>query len=130
MPAILGLLVAALLAVAGCGQDGPDATGPTGSTIPDSGSVTTVTTEPGSDEKTFTLDELAQYNGKDGAPAYVAVDGVVYDVTASQFWPEGEHPSCNLGAMAGRDLSEEIKQAPARMRASLQKMPVVGKLAQ
>lgn len=33
---------------------------------------------------TFNQTELAKYNGQDGQPAYVAVDGVVYDVTGLQ----------------------------------------------
>ena len=32
-------------------------------------------------EKIFTLDELKNYDGKEGRKAYIAVDGVVYDVT-------------------------------------------------
>ena len=32
-------------------------------------------------EKIFTKNELAQYNGQNGQPAYVAVQGVVYDVS-------------------------------------------------
>jgi len=28
-------------------------------------------------EKTFTIDELSTYNGKDGNPAYIAVEGIV-----------------------------------------------------
>ena len=31
--------------------------------------------------KFFTLEELSAYNGLDGMPAYVSVDGVVYDFT-------------------------------------------------
>jgi predicted heme/steroid binding protein len=80
-------------------------------------------------EETFNMDRLAQFDGKDGRPAYVAVDGVIYDVSASQYWPEGAHWTCDLGAVAGKDLSEEIKQAPERMRSELQQMPVVRKLA-
>ena len=30
-------------------------------------------------EKIFTLDELKNYDGKEGRKAYIAVDGVVYD---------------------------------------------------
>ena len=34
----------------------------------------------------LTLEELAKFNGKDGNPAYVAVDGIIYDVSASPAW--------------------------------------------
>lgn len=78
----------------------------------------------------FTLDELAQFDGLEGRPAYVAVDGVVYDVSGSTQWAQGSHSSCSLGASAGRDLSELIRQAPATMRALLEQMPVVGSLVQ
>jgi predicted heme/steroid binding protein len=57
------------------------------------------------------------------------VDGVVYDVTGSVHWHGGHHHDCPLDCMAGQDLSEEIAQAPARMRASLQNFPVVGIMA-
>ncbi len=36
--------------------------------------------------KTFTLEELKQFNGQNGQPAYVAVDGVVYDVSNVGPW--------------------------------------------
>jgi cytochrome b involved in lipid metabolism len=39
----------------------------------------------------FTLEELAQFNGKDGNPAYVAVNGKVYDVTDVPAWRGGEN---------------------------------------
>lgn len=102
-----------LLLVTGCG----------GSTTTTSG-----TTQPGPDGDSFTAADLATFDGKDGRPAYVAVDGVVYDVSESRSWSEGQHTRCNLGAMAGRDLSAEIQQAPANMRALLERMPVVGQL--
>ncbi len=77
--------------------------------------------------KVFTAQELSQFDGKDGRPAYVAVDGVVYDVTGSSMWPQGSHSSCP-GSVAGRDLSEVMKTAPERMRANLRRFPVVGTL--
>lgn len=50
--------------------------------------------------------ELKQYNGKDGKPAYVfAVDGIVYDVSASDKWKNGDHN----GFETGNDLTDEIK---------------------
>jgi len=96
----------------GCGGDDP------GPTTSDTGG------------KTFTLSELAEFDGKDGRLAYVAVDGVVYDVTGSPDWQEGVHTRCGLGAAAGKDLSQELAQAPANMRALLEAMPGAGKLPQ
>ena len=113
------------LGAAGCGGAESDNGGSTTVSAVDGG---TETTTPAGAEKTFTLADLAQFDGKDGRAAYVAVDGVVYDVTGSARWPEGRHFSCNLDAMAGNDLSEEIGQAPANMRALLGQMPVVGRL--
>lgn len=73
----------------------------------------------------LTLDELAQYNGKDGQPAYVAVDGVIYDMTESSMWAEGEHN----GFEAGTDLTAEIEEASPHGTSVLERMPVVGTLA-
>lgn len=52
--------------------------------------------------RTFTPEELAQYDGEDERPAYVAVDGVVYDVTNLPIWRRGRH----FGMRAGNNLSE------------------------
>lgn len=73
--------------------------------------------------KDFTLDELATYNGKDGKPAYVAVDGKVYDVTGIAAWTEGAHN----GAMAGTDISEGIQASPHGL-SKLEGLPLVGTL--
>lgn len=125
-----------LLLVTGCGGS-TTTTGAPGTTLTTQPPVTsqtsgtsqtTGTTQPGPDGDSFTAADLATFDGKDGRPAYVAVDGVVYDVSESRSWSEGQHTRCNLGAMAGRDLSAEIQQAPANMRALLERMPVVGQL--
>lgn len=55
-------------------------------------------------DQTFTIDELARYNRKNGNPAYVAVQGVVYDVTNNAAWAAATH----FGLTAGRDLSSEF----------------------
>ena len=61
------------------------------------------------EEKKFTLEELAKYDGNNGNPAYVAYNGKVYDVSDSSFWMNGDH----LGAhQAGKDLTAEIDIAP------------------
>ncbi len=131
---VFGFVLVASLGLVACGQGGSDTTELTtqvtgGSTTETTDATGTSTTTSGSGETTFTLDELAQFDGKDGRSAYVAVDGVVYDVTGSRVWPDGGHSSCNLGAVAGQDLSQLIDQAPANMRSLLSRMPVVGRLA-
>jgi len=75
-------------------------------------------------ERTFTLEELAQYTGKGGRPAYVAVRGVVYEVTESSSWEDGLHYDTH---MAGRDLTQALEQGPHDIDL-LQSYPVVGKL--
>ena len=77
------------------------------------------------EDKVFTLEELSGYDGKDGRPAYVAVDGVVYDVSDKPLWAGGEHQN---KVSAGLDLSEAILQSP-HGKAKLKDLPVVGKLA-
>ena len=77
-------------------------------------------------ELVLTVDELAAYNGKDGQPAYVAVDGVIYDVTDVPEWAGGEHYS---GLTAGQDLTEEIKNQSPHGLSVLDGLPVVGTLA-
>lgn len=79
-----------------------------------------------SDEMVFTLEELAEYNGKNGAKAYVAVNGIVYDVTNADEWSNGEHED---GVVAGIDATEVIKKSPHGEQV-LAELPVVGKLAQ
>ena len=88
----------------------------------------TATEEPAApeqaEEKTFTLDELEEYDGKDGAKAYIAGDGVVYDVTDVEPWAGGEHNDYE----AGKDLTEEIKTESPHGVSKLEGVPVVRKL--
>ena len=56
------------------------------------------------EEKEFTLEELQQYSGENGSPAYVAIEGVVYDVSEIPAWKTGKH----FGLTAGQDLSEQF----------------------
>ena len=39
--------------------------------------------------KTFTKEELSKYDGQNGQPAYVAIEGVVYDVSGKEAWKGG-----------------------------------------
>lgn len=79
-----------------------------------------------SEEMELTLQELAQYNGKEGNRAYVAVDGIIYDVTDAGPWNEGSHN----GFEAGNDLTEEIKNVSPHGVGKLDGLPVVGKLVE
>jgi 2-oxoglutarate ferredoxin oxidoreductase subunit alpha len=57
----------------------------------------------------MTKNELKQYNGQNGAKAYVAYKGKVYDVTQSSFWKGGEHAGMHS---AGEDLTSMMASAP------------------
>jgi predicted heme/steroid binding protein/uncharacterized membrane protein len=67
--------------------------------------------------------ELAEQNGKEGNSALVAVEGKVYDVSASKRWMHGNHMKRH---QAGQDLSEEIGGAPHGLDV-LDRVPLVGK---
>ena len=72
---------------------------------------------------TFTLDELAQYDGKNGNDAYVAVAGTVYDVTNAAKWQNGSH----YGVQAGTDCTPAISRSP-HGSSVLDGLPIVGTL--
>lgn len=76
-------------------------------------------------ERKFTLDELKQYDGKEGRAAYIAYQGKVYDVTNSPLWTSGDHQGLHE---AGRDLTAEISEAP-HGEETLANMKIVGVLA-
>lgn len=58
--------------------------------------------------KKFTAESLKNYDGKNGRPAYIAVDGIVYDVTNNSHWTNGDHH----GLTAGQALSKDILKSP------------------
>ncbi|WP_010245059.1 cytochrome b5 domain-containing protein [Acetivibrio cellulolyticus] len=74
---------------------------------------------------TFTVQELSKYNGKNGNPAYVAVNGIVYDVTNNAAWAAATH----FGLVAGRDLTGEFASCHAGQNI-LSKLKTVGRLIQ
>ena len=71
----------------------------------------------------MTLTELAQYDGKNGNKAYIAVSGVIYDVTNSSLWINGSHN----GYQAGQDLTVAITSSP-HGTSTLSRLPIVGYL--
>ena len=76
-------------------------------------------------EKEFTIAELAKYDGKSGNPAYVAVDGIVYDVSLSASWGGGTH----FGLYSGKDLTTQFKSCHNMMQI-LNKLQKVGAIKQ
>lgn len=72
----------------------------------------------------LTLEELSYYDGKEGRPAYIAVNGDIYDVTDSAFWQMGLHN----GYEAGQDLTDPIINESPHGLANLSRVPLIGKL--
>ncbi|MBN2404658.1 MAG: cytochrome B5 [Coriobacteriia bacterium] len=71
----------------------------------------------------FTLGELKSFDGTGGKPAYVAYAGVVYDVSESAMWGDGDHEGMHS---AGLDLTEAHEEAPHDEH--IVDFPEVGKL--
>ena len=70
------------------------------------------------DQKVFSLEELSKYDGKNGNPAYVAVDGVIYDMT--NVFNNGSH----FGHSAGEELTEGFYKK--HVKSQITKYPVMG----
>ncbi len=75
--------------------------------------------------RSFTVEELERYNGKDGQPAYVAYLGKVYDVSGSRLWRNGVHVRAHN---AGEDLTNNMLAAPHGDDV-MARFPVVGVIA-
>ncbi|MGE5840369.1 MAG: DUF2231 domain-containing protein [Deltaproteobacteria bacterium] len=72
--------------------------------------------------KELSPEELAQYNGQDGKPVYIAHGDKVVDVTASKLWKDGLHMKRHH---AGKDLTTDIQAAPHGVEV-LARYPQVG----
>lgn len=81
---------------------------------------------PAAAERSFTPDELKQYDGKEGRPAYVAYEGRVYDVTGSKLWRNGVHVRQHN---AGEDLTAAMPAAP-HDHSVMERWPLVGIVAE
>jgi predicted heme/steroid binding protein len=78
------------------------------------------------EKRGFTRKELATYHGGNGAPAYIAYDGKVYDVSGSFLWRNGRHQVLHY---AGIDLTDDLDEAPHGADL-LERCPIVGTLAE
>jgi len=82
--------------------------------------------EPAGAETLMKAEELAKFDGKEGRPTYLAYEGVIYDVSKSGSWKGGLHYDTHP---AGRDLTEELAQAP-HAEDLLKQFPVVGRIVE
>jgi predicted heme/steroid binding protein len=82
--------------------------------------------QPQPQSREITQEELAQSNGSEGRPAYVAVNQTVYDMTQIIQWAGGTH----FGQYAGKDLSNEFAICHKGAIDILNKLPKVGILKQ
>ncbi|MDD3248368.1 MAG: cytochrome b5 domain-containing protein [Methanosarcina sp.] len=73
--------------------------------------------------KEYTLEELSEYNGKNGK-VYIAYEGQVYDVSDSYLWEDGTHQGLHD---SGKDLTETMDEAPHGSEV-VKDYPVVGTL--
>jgi predicted heme/steroid binding protein len=76
--------------------------------------------------KKFTKKQLAEYNGKNGKPVYVAYKGKVYDLSGSDLWSDGDHQGLHE---PGADMTKDIEDAPHDPD-ELDKFPIVGELVE
>ena len=113
IPVLLGLFCL-LLALTACGKGESAKSGDTKA----SASLQTETSE-----RVITLVDLANCDGKNGHPAWIAYDGVVYDVSAVPAWKGGSHK----GFQCGQDVTEFIKSSPHgnKVIASLKRVGVL-----
>lgn len=71
----------------------------------------------------YTKSQLALRNGQDKPQIWVALKGIIYDVTESRLWRNGKH----YEHWAGQDLTEELADAP-HTETVFEKFVVVGRL--
>lgn len=71
----------------------------------------------------FTKSQLALRNGQDKPQIWVALHGLVYDVTESKLWRNGKH----YEHWAGQDLTDELKDAPHTEKV-FEKFKAIGRL--
>ena len=75
---------------------------------------------------TFNMEEIALFDGKDGRPAYIVVDGVVYDVSNVRQWNVGSH----FGFEAGTDVTEALQKSAPHGANQLNQAEIVGTIAE
>ncbi len=74
--------------------------------------------------QTYTRQQLALRNGQDREEIWVAYQGLIYDVTASRLWRNGQH----YEHWAGQDLTAELDRDAPHSDSVFTKFVVVGRL--
>jgi predicted heme/steroid binding protein len=78
------------------------------------------------EQRVFTEEELSKYNGTDGQPAYVAVNGIVYDVSEVKRWVGGKH----FSMVAGKNLTMNFNVCHGGNIEVIKNLPKVGILSE
>src|SRR4051794_23147413 len=78
--------------------------------------------------RSYTPDELAVYDGKDGNPCLVAVGGDVYLIEGFDLWQNGEHTPSEGRARCGLDLTKVMDEESPHGRSKLPLLKKVGTL--
>lgn len=74
--------------------------------------------------KDLTLRELEKYDGENRNPAYIAIDGVIYDVSNMDLFKESPYNKLKLGS----DVTSEFNECNSRDKSILVRLPIVGTL--
>ena len=77
-----------------------------------------------STDNVFTKEQLSEYDGQNRNKIYIAVDGIVYDVTDKDTWSGGRR----YGVAAGKDLTNYFNNCHKNQRDILNKLEIVGRL--
>lgn len=73
--------------------------------------------------ETYSRSQLALRNGQDNDDIWIAYKGVIYDVSKSRLWRNGQH----YEHWAGQDLTSELPDAPHGEKV-FSRYPKVGRL--
>jgi len=73
----------------------------------------------------YTRSQLALRNGQDKPQIWIALHGIIYDVTTSRLWRDGKH----YEHWAGQDLTHELGDAPHTEKV-FDKFKPIGRLKQ
>jgi predicted heme/steroid binding protein len=63
-------------------------------------------------QRVVSMAEIEAADGKEGRDCLVGIDGVVYKISDSALWQDGQHSPSGGEAYCGADLSEALKHSP------------------